>query len=331
MNRTEALLFGALIAVAGLTPAAEGAQAIKLTVPSTEVEQAAFFIAAQKGYFAAEGLDVELVFAGGGVSTPALMSGTIQGSGSSASALSPILRGAPLRIVMVFEDTPAYKIWATPDIHTLADLKGKSVGINTRGDTFEIATRLALKAAGIPPDAVGFTPLGFAGAGAALASGALPAVVLSTASAIAMQDQGQLKNAHVLADYFHKVHMPYAGFAVSEKLLTDYPILAKRIVRAIVKGMRYEKRFKNGTVAILAKYQKPPHIHASEVQYDEFESAVTRDLTVSDEVIASDLEVRAALLGIAKDQIPPIDKIYDFSIVRAVNAELNASHWVPTR
>ena len=141
--------------------AARAAQSIKITLPTTTPADAAYFVAAQRGYFAAEGLDVELIFAGGGAAVPALISGTVEGSASGAAALSAILRGAALRVVLVFTESPAYQVWAQPDIHTLADLKGKNVGVNTRGDTFEIAMRLALQQAGIPPDSVGYTPVGF--------------------------------------------------------------------------------------------------------------------------------------------------------------------------
>jgi len=330
MKRSGALRVAALAAIWRVSPAA-AAQKIKITVPGVEGVGAAFYVAQEKGYFAAEGLDAELILAGGGTATPALISGSIDGSASSASALTAILRGAALRIALVFEDGSQYQVWATPDIRTLADLKGRSVGVQTRGDTFEIATWLALQAAGIPPDAVGYSPLGTGGnVGAAIESGALPAVLLTPNQVVAMHDQGQLKNAHLVADFAGKLHMPVAGFALSEKVLYGDPLLAKKMIRAIIKGARYEKAFKSQTVAIVGKYQKDADPRASEVEYDEFMRVVTRDFTVDNDLIASDLAVRAGLIGLAKDQVPPVDKIYDFSLVRAVNSELAASHWRPT-
>jgi NitT/TauT family transport system substrate-binding protein len=334
MRRCGAVLAAALLAFAVSAPAASAAalQKIKITVPSVEASDAAYFVAAQRGYFKDEGLDVELVFAGGGTATPALLSGTVDGSASGSAAISAILRGAGLRVVMIFTDSPTYKIWATQDIKTLADLKGKSVGVATRGDTYEIATRLALQAAGVAPDSVGYTPLGFgSGVGAAIESGALPAVTLSTSAAVAMQDDGQLKKAHVVSDFYGKVHMPWNGFAMSEKVLTGDPVMARKIVRAVVKGARYMKVYKNETVGMVAKYQKPAHLHAIGVDYDEFMKALTRDFTTSDELIASDLDVRAAMIGLPKDKMPPADKVYDFSLVRSINAELDAGHWKPIR
>ena len=39
--------------------------------------------------------------------------------------------------------------------------------------------------------------------------------------------------------------------------------------------------------------------------------------------------VRAGLLGIPKDKLPPVNKIYDFTLAHQVNAELDAGRWKP--
>lgn len=332
MKRSEALLLAALGTVTVRARAA-AAQKITITLPSLAPDEGPFLIAAQKGYFNDEGLAVEFVTAGGGIATPGLLSGSVDGSASPSSALSAILRGAPLRVVLVFEGSPSYEIWGSPEIHTLADLKGKSIGIATRGDTLEIATRLALQAAGVPPDAVGYTPLGSGnGTRAALQSGALPAVVISPAGVVDMQEQGLLKNAHQIADFAGNVHMPVAGFAMAEKVLYGDPVLAKKMVRAIVKGSRYERAFKSGTIAIVGSYQKSDaNPRGNGVEYDYYMRSSTRDLTFPNDLLAADLTLRATMIGVSRENVPPLEKVYDFTLVRAVNAELDAAHWKPAR
>jgi NitT/TauT family transport system substrate-binding protein len=330
-RRVAAALACVAFAFGTMASAADAPQKIKITVPSYEVADGAYFVAVQKGYFAAEGLDVELELAGGGTATPALMSGSIDGSASSASALSAILKGAPLRIALVFEESPFYNIWGHADIRSLADFKGKALGVATRGDTFEIAARLALSQAGIAPDAVGFTPIGSGlGAGAAFETGSLAGVVLSTSQGMQAQDKGQMKGAHVVASLLGKVHMPWNGFVVSEKLMYGNPALARRIVRAIVKGARYVKAYKPQTLAFVAKYNPTIQPHAQSEDYDEFVRGLTSDLTVKPQVAQADLDLRSSLLSMTKEQVPPLDKVYDFALVRSINAELDASRWKPT-
>ena len=329
-RRAATVGLGALAATLAVGPAG-AATAATISIPSTEPEDSAYFVALQKGYFAAEGLDMSFTFAGGGIATPALLSGSILGSASSASALSAILRGADLRILIVYGDSPAYQVWALKDIHTLADLKGKSIGIQTRGDTFEIATRIALETAGIPGDAVGYTPLGFGDAvGAALASGAIPAVCTSASNAQELLGQGQLKNAHLVMDYMGKVKMPWNGFVVGQKSIAENPALVHGMIRAIVKGTRYARAFKDQALAVVAKYQKIPNATANNLDYDDWIREMSPSLTVATDICARDLAVRADLLHLTKDRIPPLERVYDFSIVRSVNAELDASRWKPS-
>jgi ABC-type nitrate/sulfonate/bicarbonate transport system substrate-binding protein len=160
----------------------------------------------------------------------------------------------------------------------------------------------------------------------------LAAALVSPGQVETMRNLGQFKNAHLVTDLYGKVQMPYNGFVMTEKVLYGDPVLAKKIVRAIVKGARYTKAFKREAIAMSEHYMKTAiDQHGDETDYDEFVKGLTPDWTVGNDVIASDLNIRAALINLPKDQIPPIAKIYDFSFVRAVNAELDASRWKPTR
>lgn len=332
ITRRGAVAAFAALAAAPLTRAASAAEKITISVPSTNVDDAAIFIAVQKGYFAAEGLDAATTIAGGGVATPALLSGGIQGSASPASALSAILRGADLRILLVFGTSPPYQLWGNPTIRSLADLAGKSVGVQTRGDTFELATRVALLQAGIPSESVGFTPLGVgATVGAALTNGAVQAMCTATVEVREMQARGLLKNAHLVSDYFGKVHMPFNGLATTEKLITENPDLIRGMVRGIVKAVRFARAFKAQTIAITAGYAPTAaNTTALAADYDDLMRYLTPTLTASPDDLVPDLKVRAQLLGIPAAQIPPIDKVYDFHFVQAVNAELDRTRWRPT-
>jgi len=138
-----------------------------------------------------------------------------------------------------------------------------------------------------------------------------------------------LKNAHQLLDYYDKLKMPMDGFAVSEKLLADSPDLARRMTRAIVKGARYMLANKSATVAIVAQYQKDALPSAITDDYDLFVRAFVPTLTIPNDLAAKDLLVRATMAGVPSDQIPPLDKTYDFSLVRSIDAELDAGHWKP--
>jgi NitT/TauT family transport system substrate-binding protein len=308
----------------------QAAQKLTFTVPSINMFEAPYLVAQQKGYFAEEGLDVDFLVANGGVATPALLSGSVVASASSASALAAIMKGAPLRVVLVQQDRAVYQLWSTrPDIHNLGDLKGKQIGIETRGDAGEVATRIALQSAGMPPDSVGYVPLGTANASSAV-SGVLPAFVLATTDIATLRTGGGLDKAHLVMDYGKSVQLPINGMAVAQKLITDQPDVLRKMMRAIVKGMRYTRAFKAQTIAIVLKLAPAENARALAVDYEQYTGSLTPRLEVSNDLIRADLDVRAILLSMPRESVPPIDAIYNFAPLRAAEADVNASRWKPT-
>lgn len=323
-----ARLLVAVLLLSAVAPA-RAAQTIKFSVPSIQMFEAPYFVAADKGYFADEGLDVQFVTANGGVATPALISGSIDASASSASALAAIIKGAALRIVLVQQNRTVYQLWSTrPEIKSLADLKGKQIGIETRGGSDEISTRIAFQQAGLNPDDVAFVPLGTASAVNAI-TGQLPAFVLATSDISQLKTRGALGHAHLVLDYAKVTQMPINGLAVSQKFVTEGADTLRRMLRAIVKGEMYAKAYKQQTIAIVLAHHSPAGPEATAIDYQNYMATVAPRLDVSDAVAKADLDVHAALVNLPKDKIPPLDQVYDFGPLRQAEADVAASGWKP--
>jgi ABC-type nitrate/sulfonate/bicarbonate transport system substrate-binding protein len=97
-----------------------GAENIAVSLVTPSAAYMDHFVAIEKGYFREQNLNVEYIRAGGGVATPALMSGELHLSTSAGSALSAGLRGGPLKIVYTNLSRPSYKFISTkPEIQTL--------------------------------------------------------------------------------------------------------------------------------------------------------------------------------------------------------------------
>jgi NitT/TauT family transport system substrate-binding protein len=321
----------ALAALAAFAPAAGAAAAdhIKATVPvPTDTAYAMYWVAADKGYYAEENLDVEVVQAGGGVATPALLSGDTQFSGSPGAAIPAILKGAPLKLVFVTQDHPAYQLWASdPAIKTLQDLKGRQVGVITRGDSTEAATRRALIAAGVDPATVAFTGMSMPGARAtAILTGALPAAALTFDDVATVETSGK---AHLLADISRTVQMVVGGAVASDRMLKENRPLALRFIRALMKGYRYVRANKDGTIAILKKrYPNVSEEHYALV-YDRVAATMTKDGTVPDALAQQAIDENAEVLGIPPEKRRPLAEFVDFSLARDANASLDAEGWKP--
>ena len=84
--------------VIGLAARAEAAR-LRLSVPVHGVSHVAFYAAKEKGYFQEEGLEVEVILMSGAIGIRALIAGDVDASTVGGSALPPIFRGAPLRML----------------------------------------------------------------------------------------------------------------------------------------------------------------------------------------------------------------------------------------
>ena len=323
-------LAAALLAL-GTTIPAQAADKVKVTYPTLTTSFIFFFAAIDKGYYAEEGLDLDVVEAGGGIATPALVSGDAQFSTSGSAAISAIMKGAKLKVLMVGEDRPSWQIWSSkPEIKTIEDLKGQQIGIISRGDTGEIAIRYLLKKHDLAADAVSFTPMGsgLATRMAIVRAGTLPAALLQPAEVEQLKAGGSLATAHLVADTAAEVRSTFNGLATSDAVIKAKPDVVTRFVRATRKGMIYAKALKPQAIDVFVRRMKGSATGA-ETGYDELRKVMAEDATIPPDAQATELALRADMLGMAKDKIPQTAAVFDFSWVEKANAELKASGWAP--
>jgi ABC-type nitrate/sulfonate/bicarbonate transport system substrate-binding protein len=292
---------------------------------------APYLVAIEKGYYAEEGLELDITIAGGGVATPAQIAGDIDINTSGPVALTPILRGSPLKIVYTLATHSTDELWSTSkDVKTIQDLKGKQIGIISRGDTNEIAVKMALLKAGLPIDYVNFTALGQANTSLlVLKSASLPAVVAAGVFVEIARAAGDLNKGNLVYSFFKDLPMPYSGVAVTDRFLNSRRDRLAKFLRATLKGASYMKANPRQTIAIMSKYDTQSTTDQLAIDYDKVRSVLTPDGTVAEDVRAVDLKVRASIIGLGADKIPPMERIYDYSIVRETNAELERSGWQP--
>jgi ABC-type nitrate/sulfonate/bicarbonate transport system substrate-binding protein len=310
---------------------AYAADKIKVSYPTMTSSYIFFFSAIAKGYYKEESLDLDVVEAAGGVATPALVSGDVQFSTSGSSAISAVMKGARLKVLAVGEDRPSWQIWTTrPEIKTFADLKGLQVGILSRGDTGEVAIRYVLRKLNLPQDFVSYTPMGSA-LGTRMAvvrSGSLPAAVLQPAEVETLRAGGGLANAHMIMDLAEEVRSTFNGLATSDDMIKSHADVVARFVRATRKGMIYARDNRDGAIDVFVKQMKAQPDAAAK-GYDELRKVMAQDGTISAEAQRNELALRADMLSMPADKIPPVTAVFDFSWLEKINAELKASGWKP--
>jgi ABC-type nitrate/sulfonate/bicarbonate transport system substrate-binding protein len=320
---------GALVAVTLAAGSAHAADRVKLSYVLSSVEYADDFLAIDKGYFTEEGIEPELQQAGGGVAVPALISGDIDFTGSGSVAISAIIKGAKLKVLLVADAHPAMQIWAQPAIQSFADLKGQPIGIISRGDTTEIAIRYYLAKHDLPADYVSFTPLGAGIARlAAIASGNYPAALINASEVEAMRAGGKLGTLHRIVDLRQEITMAYNALATTDALIARNPDLVRRMVRAVLKGVRAVKASRAATIASLLRHGQSDAAAVGS-EYDNLIASLTDTGTMPQAAQTLDVALRAEMLGVPKDKVPPASAVFDFSFAEQADAALKAADWQP--
>lgn len=316
-----------LLLAIGTTPC--GAQSLKLE--DIRVSFASFgviyyphFIAKQLGFYQDEGLNIEIIAMPGGLATQALVAGDLHFSTSSGSSLNASLRDIKLKVVYVNLDRPLYRLWSwREEIRKVTDLRGKGIGVASRGDTMEGAANLMLRKHGMDParDVI-WIALGTAGRLPSLIGKNVDSAVLGFADSHLLETRGY--PVHEVANIGREIKMLYTGLATSEALLVKRPDLVRRFIRATVKGREFLKRHKTQSLALGKKYDRSPDDVRS-ADYEATMEMMTADGTEDLATQRSDIEIGRRALGIQKD-VPP-EQVFDFRLVREVYMELRETGW----
>jgi ABC-type nitrate/sulfonate/bicarbonate transport system substrate-binding protein len=260
----------------------------------------------------------------GGLATQALVAGDLDFSTSSGASLNASLRGIRLKVVYVNLDRPLYKIlsWRT-DIRKVPDLRGKGIGIASRGDTMEGAANLILRKYNMDPvrDVI-WVALGTGGRVTSLAAKTVDSAVLGFADSLRMQTRGF--PVHEVVNIGKEIKMLYTGLAAAEETVVKRPDLVRRFLRATVKGREFVKRNKAQSLALGKKYDKSPDDVRS-ADYDATMEMMTADGTEDGETQRSDIEIAKRMLNLQKDV--PAEQIFDFRFTREVYKELRELGW----
>src|SRR5512141_1896173 len=143
------LILTALLVTAQPTPALEETL-ISYAGPSITFLPAE--VARQRGFFHEQNLDVKLLLTRTEVDRAALASGNILYSLRAGSSFVSAARGLPVRIVFLGTTKPFWGLVVRPEIKSVSELKGKSMGVPGLLGSQQISAKFILKQGGLDPD-----------------------------------------------------------------------------------------------------------------------------------------------------------------------------------
>src|SRR5688572_550161 len=127
------VLVASILFVIAASPASSQLKKVRFSVSAASIAEVPFRIAHVKGFYRDEGLDVEVIMIRGAVGMQALLGGSVDYTSSSGSTIAAAVRGIPVKLVFIASAKPQFDLIARPQIKSVADLKGKHVGISSRG------------------------------------------------------------------------------------------------------------------------------------------------------------------------------------------------------
>jgi NitT/TauT family transport system substrate-binding protein len=250
-------------------PAARAADTVQIgSVDASSTSLWPLHAAIKNGYFAAESIKVDVVFAQSNASVIQQLAAGSFNIAPTAGMVDPIRavsKGAPVALIRIVIPAPPYALLAKPSIGTIEELKGKTLIIGGPKDITRIFTERMLAPHGLKPGDYDYV---FAGATsarfAALKSGAVDAALLTTPFNFFAETEGY-RNLGFTFDYLPK--MPFAGMAVNRDWALKNSDVVRRFLDAYDKGVAWFYDPANRAAAIALQLQ------TSKVAKDDVEKA----------------------------------------------------------
>lgn len=237
------------------------------------VATAPLWITQDSGAFRKYGFEVKPIFLAGGLAPVAILAGEIQFAIMSAGvAIPPALKGADLVMIAALSNYISHALVVAPDITEPKQLKGKRIAIQRLGDLTHIASREAVKHAGLSESdllyqQIGGVPTRFA----ALQSGNAQGAILTPPYISRARRMGY----RVLVNLYD-LKIPFIGSAVTttRRLISGRRPVALNLLKAFAEGIHFYKREREASMRIIER-------HIPGITHDELIEAIehySRDL-----------------------------------------------------
>jgi ABC-type nitrate/sulfonate/bicarbonate transport system substrate-binding protein len=249
----------------------------KLRVAYTVIAptQASIWTAKEMGFYAKNGLDVELVLlVGAPLAVTALVSGEtpIVHAGASAVVTSN-LQGSGAVLVAGGANRFPYVLFVTNEIKRVEDLRGKKFGVSRIGGADNAAAITVLNKLGIKETEVTYVQAGSIPARlAGMQTNALQATLLQAPETLKAKEIGM----RALLDFTKlDVEWQQNGVATTRDYIKKKPDTVRRFIRAYVEASHYNLTNPKGAQRILQKYLAIKDQKTVEEAYNEIVAKLT--------------------------------------------------------
>lgn len=233
-----------------------GADQIRVGYGSLSTSYAAIWVAGEARLFQKNGINAEVLYLESALVRTALIAGEIAMGGMSGTTMAaPRLQGADPIIIASFANSLQYRFVVRPDIRTVADLKGKRVGVAGFGLGAHRGAQIILAKLGLNPDTdvtmlqIGGDPTRMS----ALLSGTIDATVFNPP----LHHRAVEAGMKVLAN-IEEMGFPVQGSALvtTDRFIKRNYDLVRRSVRSVIESIQLIKSNPELTKRAIRKYMR---------------------------------------------------------------------------
>jgi NitT/TauT family transport system substrate-binding protein len=257
LRLTSLALGAALLAAPGVANAQHKLTVAMPTTPPNIVHMP-MHIANDLGLFKKYGLEIKVIELAGGVYT---FRAVVSGSADVASASGPFstvgrAKGSGTKMILANMPKLEASMIVNKDIKTMADLKGKRIGIQEPGGFADVLARGVLRAAKVDPKDVSFVSIATEDV-PALVAGQIDTAILHVEQEIIAQQK--IPTLHAIARLWEiQPENLYNVLAVTEKLIKEQPAAVKALVKGHIEATRLIYTDRAKVIPIMVKYTKLP-------------------------------------------------------------------------
>ena len=286
---------------------------VRFSTTGISISELPFKVAQLKGFWREEGLDVEALLIRGAVGMQALLGGSVDYTSASGSTIAAAVRGLPVKLVFISSSKPQFELISQPQLKSVEDLKGKIVGISSRGGSNDLMLQMILQKNGLTPNKdVTVIIVGAQEESViALRTGRIAALITPPRNFMLQRD-GFNRIAYS-GDYMST----YAngGIGLTDEKIKTNPAEELAFVRGTIKALQYSMKNRGEMIKIMPGYLGIKDPALIDQLYDLYLTRQSVDGSVDDNWMKGAIEFTQKTLGGAAKEVPP-SQVFDFSFVQ---------------
>jgi NitT/TauT family transport system substrate-binding protein len=318
-NSLAAAVLGSLFfMIAGVMPAllwgAAGPTKVTIHVPSKSLSIMPYYFGKDKGYFAAEQIEPQLIMMSPPTAIAALVAGELDFSSTTGAATSAIMRGLPLKRYFYIQAEPAHVLIGQPEIKSVQDLAGKIIGVTALTDAVGMSTTMILRANNIDMSRTTQLPMG-------VTDNALKAFATRKTSATVVappySEELLAKGYNKLAEARTYAPLSFIGLIGHVDAVKKNPQKAQGMISALHRTMSYihNPANRNEVIQYIARYHNiDPGL--ADKAFNAQMLSYSKDGTKPRKLVEREIEIYRESLKITKPFTP--DDLEDMSLLRKV-------------